>query len=155
MDKVMEYGINLLRDNPEIRLSRRLFDFNVDSKIEEIISGLGLDKYKMKIVERKSEKDFQMNWHIDDMCIFRNSKSHCNKYNKQQIIPYCKESPPIYTVILYYSTIDVDFIGGEFCFVDEKIKPVRGLGILFDSREVHRVNRVRDGLRESIVVKLY
>lgn len=155
MDRVLLYGKRILEENSEIKLNRKKFNFDVDAKIEEILDKLGLNNYEKKIIERKFEKNIELGWHVDDMCMFRNSKSHCEKYNKESIIPYCKDKPPIYTIVLYYSTFDIDFKGGEFCFVDEKIKPVRGLGILFDSREVHRVNRVRDGLRESIVVKLY
>lgn len=155
MDRVFLYGKKLLEDEPDIIKSRRFINFNLDSKIDDIIMMYGLEKYKKKLVERNSSKDFEMGWHQDDVAFHRNSKSHCNQYNKDNIKPYCKDKPPIYTLILYYSSIGEDFDGGEFCFVDEKIRPKKGMGILFDSREIHRVNRVKWGERKVMVIKLY
>jgi hypothetical protein len=38
-------------------------------------------------------------------------------------------------MLIYFDTADIDFTGGELEFVDEIIKPHRGLVILFDSKE--------------------
>ena len=63
---------------------------------------------------------------------------------------------PLYTCVLYFSDFGKDFTGGEFRFVDgTSIKPQCGLGIAFDSREVHMVTPVKSGNRKSMVVKLY
>lgn len=155
MDKVYLFGKKLLENNPEIVKNRKFFQFNVDSKIEEIISSQELDGYLLKVIERNSDTGFEMGWHQDDVAFYRNSKRHCEEHKKDDIKPFCKEKKPIYTMILYYSTQNIDFTGGEFCFIDLRIKPEKGLGILFDSREIHRVLRVRSGERKSKILKFY
>ncbi len=155
MDKIFLYGKKILEDNPDIIKDRIIFNRNTKTSIEDIIQLFCLEDYEKKIIEKETSTGFEMGWHQDDVAFHRNSKKHCQSYNKNEIKPYCKNNPPIYTMILYYSTYGEDFEGGEFCFVDRKIKPVKGLGIIFDSREVHRVLRVRNGNRKSILIKLY
>jgi len=155
MEKILEYGINLLEEDPSIRQNRLIFKFDLSQSIPEIVKQYHLDGFEMKKVERESSTDFEMGWHQDDVSFHRNSRIHCEKYGKKEIKPYCKEQPPIYTMILYYSSIDTDFTGGEFCFVDQKIRPMSGMGILFDSREIHKVLRVRSGKRRVILLKFY
>jgi len=155
MDKVLEYGKKILEDNPEIAQRRIFFQFNLENKIEDLFMIYGLDKYEIKIVERKSESGFEMGWHQDDISFHRNSKKHCEKYNKNELKPYCISNPPKYTMLLYYSTIGEDFEGGEFCFVDRKIRPTKGMGILFDSREIHKVNRIKKGEKKVKIIKFY
>ena len=62
MDKVFLYGKKLLEDDPDIIKSRRFIHFNLDSKIDDIIVMYGLEKYRRKLVERNSSKDFEMGW---------------------------------------------------------------------------------------------
>ena len=61
----------------------------------------------------------------------------------------------VYTLIFYTSTHNIDFIGGEFCFVDKIIKPQKGMILLFSSYELHKVNLLNNGKRNAIVVKFY
>jgi len=155
MDKVFEYGKKLLDENPNIVKNRILFTFDLESNLDNIFSIYGLENYEKKIIDRNSESGFEMGWHQDDIAFHRNSKKHCEKYDKNEIKPHCKSEPPKFTMILYYSTYGEDFDGGEFCFIDFKIKPKKGMGILFDSREIHKVNRVKNGKRISKIVKFY
>ena len=67
-----------------------------------------------------------------------------------------KDKLPNYTAIFYHSTKDVDFKGGIFKFADDiDIIPVKGYGIIFDSKEVHAVTPVTDGERRVTLVKVY
>lgn len=154
MDKVLEYGIKIIEENPSIRDSRKIFNFDTNNPIETIIKDLGLE-YEYTVVERESGIGFEMGWHQDDVAFHRNSKAHCEKYGKDPIKPYCKGKQPIYTLILYYSTQGEDFEGGEFCFVDMKINPKKGKGIFFDSREIHKVQKIRVGERKAKIIKFY
>lgn len=102
-----------------------------------------------------------LKWHIDDVqvvdrkIIYKNHERYWNiKGNKY--LYSSSGTIPLYTCVLYFSDFGVDFMGGEFRFVDgTSIKPSRGMGIAFDSREVHMVTPVKSGHRESMVVKLY
>lgn len=149
-----EYGKKLLEDIPDIKKHRKIFYFDVEDSIENIISDFA-DGFEVRYVERESGVNFEMCWHQDDISLHKNSKKHCQKYNFPKYKFYCKETPPIYTILLYYSTIDEDFRGGEFCFVDEEIRPKSGMGLIFDSKEIHRVKSVKSGTRKVIIIKLY
>jgi hypothetical protein len=58
-------------------------------------------------------------------------------------------------MIIYLTSIDIDFIGGELEFVDQLIKPKKNDIVFFDSREVHRVRRFRNGTRKNILIKFF
>jgi hypothetical protein len=64
-----------------------------------------------------------------------------------------------YTMIIYLSTCGVDFKGGEFSFINQKISPKKYDVIFFDSREVHTVDMVyptkKGQGRQKILVKFY
>ena len=95
-----------------------------------------------------------MGWHKDDTSVFKNSKQHSKKYDVGKYSFYSKKHP-LYTLVLYMNTYGEDFFGGEFCFVDLEFKPMKGIAIFFDSREVHQVKKVVSGIRQSCVVKFY
>ena len=57
---------------------------------------------------------------------------------------------------MYLSNYLLDFQGGQLEFIDGTIiKPIKGDIIIFDSREIHRVNPLKSGIRNCIVMKLY
>ena len=65
-----------------------------------------------------------------------------------------REQKPTYTLMVYESSYGTDFDGGTLEFVDGTIiEPKRGMYILFDSREVHRLNEIISGERNSILIK--
>jgi hypothetical protein len=71
------------------------------------------------------------------------------KYNKNN------DKNLLYTLIFYTSSWNIDFIGGEFNFIDKTIKPIKGMILLFHSNELHKVNLLNNGKRKAIVVKFY
>ena len=102
-----------------------------------------------------------LKWHIDDVqlvsrkVIYKNAERYYQLDDKHYL--YTNDAAiPQWTIVLYFSNWGSDFTGGEFRFADgTSIKPRRGTGIAFDSREVHMVTPVKSGERYSLVVKLY
>ena len=120
--------------------------------------GIDLSTYRSEIIERDNQVGFYLNWHVDD-CSIHKHKTTENKTNNDilndKYALYHKKELPKYTMIIYLTSINIDFVGGEFEFVDELIKPKKNDVIFFDSREVHRVNKLRSGERKNILVKFY
>jgi hypothetical protein len=118
---------------------------------------LDLSNYKFKKIERENKVGFYMKWHIDDCSIYKH-KSTDDKINniklneKYSLHHTCLL--PKYTMLIYLTGGD-NFDGGEFCFIDKTIKPEKYDVFLFDSREVHRVNLLKSGVRKNILIKFY
>ena len=124
---------------------------------------------EIEIIRRESAANVRktgLGWHIDDCQLV--SKNTPPTYSPERFIHLfddrwlyisCARSRiPRWTMILYLSTEGPtnDFIGGRLRLADgTEYRPVAGLGLLIDSREVHMVSPVRQGLRKSIVVKIY
>jgi len=131
----------------------------VDKAMKLVTNDINIYSYRKEICKRKSHEGFYMNWHCDDCAIFKHNKNFTYQY--QNNIPINDKytlyftSVPIYTMIIYLNTYGTDFTGGEFNFIDEIIKPIKYQVIFFDSREIHKVNNVKSGVRETILVKFY
>jgi hypothetical protein len=157
---------------PEIKKSR--FIFNIGDNLCDNIStnnvinlaiaklkndyNLDIANYKPEIIERDNTIGFYLNWHIDDCAVFKHDHS-LEKTNNEPLDDkyslFHMKPLPKYTMIIYLTSIDEDFIGGEFEFTDQLIKPKKYDVIVFDSREVHRVRRFRGGVRKNILIKFF
>ena len=150
-------------------LDTSLFDIqNLNKYIEENVKIVfpNLKNYDFEIVYRFNENNnYNMKWHIDN-CIFqRHSIKNIELLHDLQIISRDEKYVysiwkynkfPKYTVIMYLCNYIIDFVGGELEFIDgTTIKPMKGDIIIFDSREIHRVNPLKSGIRNCIVMKLY
>jgi len=116
------------------------FSNNLLSKIINTIPHFCLHDvtYYLKRITR--EKGFYMDWSVDD-AIITNLSIH---------------QPPIYSLVVYESNYGNDFHGGTLEFVDGTIiEPKRGMYVLFDSREVNRVNEITDGVMDIILITFY
>ena len=82
-------------------------------------------------------------------------KFHSQFGNFPKYTLYAPLKTPIYTIVLYYSTQNEDFKGGEFCFIDKEIKPKKYQGIFFNSKEPHQVKVITQGVRKSKLLKFY
>lgn len=168
---IYQYGKDLLEQDPTIKSNRVYFNFDTD-KINKLditqqfntspfLSEI-IDKNNLPITSGFTSKTFfklcspgqSMGWHQDDIAVYRNSKKHITQDNPDRFTLYTKKAPK-YSMVMYLSTIGIDFEGGEFCFTDINIKPNQGMGIFFDSRDVHKITEVKSGLRKSCVVKFY
>jgi len=109
---------------------------------------------RIEVIAKVGQNGWKMGWHQDDVSFYKNSRKHCEKYGVDKFT-ICGKNPPVYTMVLYMNTYGEDFFGGEFCFVDLEFKPMKGIAVFFDSREVHCVKKIVSGTRESCVVKFY
>jgi hypothetical protein len=100
---------------------------------------------KKLIVQRKHNKDVLHNLEI----IYEDDKNIYGLYNKNN------NKKLVYTLIFYTNTHNIDFIGGEFCFIDKIVKPLKGMILLFHCDELHKVNLLNNGKRKTVVVKFY
>lgn len=150
----------------EIKKSRLYF--NLKNITENLIENatieiknklnINLNDFDKEIIERNNEQNFYLNWHIDDCAVF----VHNSTENKKNNIPlndkyslFHIKTLPKYTMIIYLTSINIDFEGGELEFVDLLIKPQKNDVVFFDSREVHRVRRFRSGVRKNILIKFF
>lgn len=165
------YNLGLERiANEEIRSMRTVTNLNLSGEFEteEIIEfainkifelkKINLHEYDKKIIMRDNKIGYYLNWHIDDCAIFKhkNSEGKVNntKLNEKYSL-FSLDILPTYTMVIYLTSHGTDFTGGEFEFIDEKIKPKKYDVVFFDSREVHRVYKLREGERKNILVKYY
>jgi hypothetical protein len=180
---IEKYGKSILDQNPDI-INKRVIgtiseiwneipsDYSnmiIHTFLENILYKLNfinIDDYNYKIIEKINKSGYSMKWHIDDcqilkhsnkMAKFKNTLTNQFFISSRQSICYNDNGTiPLYSLIIYDSDYNIDFQGGSLEFVDGlKIYPKRGLYIFFDSREVHRVNKIKSGLRKSILVKFY
>ena len=165
------YGVNLLKNNPNIKNNRKIFNFNTTQIqtlpmianintpfIHQLITDNNLPITKnmtCQISYKHFSINMEMGWHQDDASVYKHSNKHCAKYNVQKYNIFTNSKQPIYTMVLYMNNYGEDFYGGEFCFVDVEIKPIKGLGIFFDSKEIHRVKKILKGTRQSCLIKFY
>lgn len=159
---IYEYGKEIL---PNIKSDRHYFMIRDTTSDESIIKELSLytkidfTQYKYKKIEREVSTGFGMKWHIDDIALIKINKDKDNYkngivlHNKYRL--FHKEELPLYSSILYLSSNNEDFKGGEFHFVDEMIIPYKNHVLLFNSKEVHRVAKVTSGIRKNILYKFY
>jgi hypothetical protein len=127
-----------------------------------------LKKLDIEIIVRNKtkEENYYLNWHFDDKKLIVHKKHNKNIVHDLEIIYeddkhiyglYNKNNDKklLYTLIFYVSSWNIDFIGGEFNFIDKTIKPIKGMILLFHSNELHKVNLLNNGKRKAIVVKFY
>jgi hypothetical protein len=127
-----------------------------------------LKTLEIEIIVRNKTKDenYYLNWHFDDKKLIVHKKDNKNIIHDLEIIYeddkhiyglYNKNNNKnlLYTLIFYASSWNIDFIGGEFNFIDKTIKPIKGMILLFHSNELHKVNLLNNGKRKAIVVKFY
>ena len=117
---------------------------------------------KYDIVKKENSVGYYMNWHLDNAKIITHKKSINKKLIHDQIMIsdrhglYYYLEKPIISLIIYESTYNHDFGGGVLEFLDgTKIYPQRGMYILFDSNEVHRVTKILSGTRINYLIKFY
>lgn len=158
MDKLQLYGMKLL---PE--LEPRKFGFineeiSIEENIKNIIDSNNLKDYDYIIIEKSNSIGFKMKWHLDDAVLITHKKDFMfdnqMKISEKKVLHYPNKKPK-YSLIIYSSEYNKDFKGGTFEFVDKKIFPKKNMYILFDSREVHRVNKITYGNRKNYLVKFY
>jgi hypothetical protein len=147
-----------------------------EKELHNIINGMDIPveyKKELKMLEteiivryKTKDDNYYFNWHFDDKKLIAHSKQYKDTLHNLEIIYeddkniyglYNKNNDKklVYTLIFYINTHNIDFIGGEFCFIDKIIKPQKGMILLFHCDELHKVNLLNNGKRKAIVVKFY
>lgn len=145
-----------------------IFKKELSNIIEKLDLLEELKTLEIEIIVRNKTKDenYYINWHFDDKKLIVHKKDNKNIIHDLEIIYeddkniyglYNKNNNKnlLYTLIFYTSSWNIDFIGGEFNFIDKTIKPIKGMILLFHSNELHIVNLLNNGKRKAIVVKFY
>jgi hypothetical protein len=118
-----------------------------------------LSDMRKEMIVRDNQIGFYMNWHLDDCSVIKHNTTdkelHNNIVLNNKYSLFHMKNLPKYTMIIYLSSIDIDFCGGEFEFVDQLVKPKKYDVVFFDSREVHRVRTLRSGSRKNVLVKFF
>ena len=163
MNSLHKYGLeNLLNLKYKRKIGFIDNDKSLIKNIETILIKENIDdKLNFIIIEKNNSTDFSMKWHLDDAQIILHKNNYDKSLFKEQIFISRKKAinypskKPILSLIIYLSEYGDDFTGGTFEFVDEIIFPKRNMYLLFDSKEVHRVNMIKSGIRKNILIKFY
>jgi hypothetical protein len=120
-------------------------------------------KYEVVFRNHTASDKYSMNWHYDNKQLIKHKIANLQKIHSLQIISmddkfvyglYCK-NPIQFTIIIYLDTYNIDFEGGEFHFHDEVVHPERGMILIFNANELHKVSPLIGGKRRAIVVKIF
>ena len=162
MSHLKSYGLRLIENNPSILESRKVgfLDkqfYNINSIID--LDLVDLDVYRFQVVKKVHSNDYSMKWHLDDAQIISHKKDAEVKdqefISKKKSIHY-NNDPPEYSMIIYDSEYDVDFKGGILEFCDGfKVYPKKNMYVFFDSRLVHMVHKMIEGVRVNFLIKFY
>jgi len=140
------------------------------NKLEELISNkININNYTKEWKFKENSKGFSMKWHCDDCFIRKNKKNYLENmildddyYIRNEklddIGQYTlthTEKLPEYTVLIYFSDYNKDYKGAELHFVNKIITPNKYDVIIFDSREIHKVNIQTNGIRKNLIIKYY
>jgi len=155
----------------QLKNNRFFFEFN-DKNIESdesikdfIVNNLNIPFQNDSIdIIYKQIPENGITYHIDDCILI--TKKYEPTYNKGRFIKISENKYlyfnnrfnklPQKTIIFYLSTYGDDFTGGILRLCDDfEIKPKKYTGIVLDSREVHMVTQIKNGIRNIILVKIY
>jgi hypothetical protein len=131
---------------------------NLLSKIINTIPHFCLHDVTYYLKKRSHKGGFSMKWHVDDDIVMNVPNE--NLYpdiaiTDTEMLVY-RDQKSTYTLLLYESSYGEDFHGGTLEFVDGTIiEPKRGMYVLFDSREVYRVNKITGGDMNIILITFY
>ncbi len=166
MELLKQYYSDLLITNNLKQYRKTGIIENYDIFSIDIIKNLNIinfDKFSYDLVKKINTEGFSMKWHIDNAKLIRHKKNFVKEKNiADQIVLNEKYAlhyhlnRPQYTLLLYESDYNKDFTGGSLEFIDNTIiYPQKGLYILFDSREIHKVNKILSGTRINYLIKFY
>jgi hypothetical protein len=132
----------------------------------DLIKNKNIVNPDITIVKRfyNENDNYYMGWHFDDRQFIVQKVKNKDKLHDLEIINitnlkiyalYNKNKLPIFTVIIYFDSYNIDFTGGEVEFINLKYLPSKGDLLFFDSRDLHKVNKLNKGIRKCIVIKIY
>ena len=161
--KLQLYGLEML-DKFDLRSARKEFNYDFelsDENIKTFVKELLHQECDDIVIVRKELPRVGLKFHIDDCQLITMKKPptynlDCYIHLEDSKYLFFQKKIPKYTILFYNSTFGVEFDGGILGLADDvRIKPVKGLGVLLDSREAHMVTPVTRGVRATTVVKVY
>lgn len=159
---LVEYGLRHVEEYQPFRCLSYMSSTDIVDVMNHIyyLTGISLHTHHVETVHRETTGSFHMKWHMDDYVVVKRKNEdridtdHIILNEDVKLVPRDIRVPE-YSAILYLSESGVDFIGGEFEFVNQIIVPTKYLLVFFHSREVHRVRPVKNGTRKIILFKFY
>ncbi len=136
-------------ENPDL-----LFD-----KIKQLYQ-IDPTKYNYRINKRITNRGYYQNWHLDGKRAFETRDGFVcptDRDNKSKYVLHNIYNPtPVYSILYYGSSHDIDYKGGMIEFINgQKIKPVKNMGIIFDSNLGHQVTLQTEGERICYLIMLF
>jgi hypothetical protein len=124
-----------------------------------------ISKLKCSVVIRNAiNNQYKIDWHMDNHIPQRHLLEMEAQLHDLHIIGsddkyvyslWNNGVVPKYTIIIYFTSYGIHFHGGELELLHGRvIYPKCGDVVFFDSREIHRVRSLRNGIRQCIVIKL-
>jgi hypothetical protein len=139
------YGQQLIVNNPEIQLKRYEGNIGDYHGFKVTLLECLIDEYKKFLF---SDFDYCLNNHSIKCGENLSWHTDINLSNNYVV-------EPKYSLIIFESEYNEDFTGGNFEFVNETIIPQYGKFIVFDSREVYKINDVFSGMNNYILIRFY
>lgn len=124
-------------------------------------SKINIDDFIMKRVDRETTKNFNISFHRDDYIIDRFLFKSGVRSDELWKPSYDPLNLPVYSIVWYHNTQNIDFTGGNLEFHDHTvITPIKNKVIIFDSNDVHRVTNQSSkigmsGIRKTTLFKFY
>lgn len=159
--KLLENKYHVIEEYIKNNIKSLVEILEIDIKIKERIN-----KNNIEIVHRyhKGEDGYNLGWHFDNKKLIIQNIKNKDKIHNLEIIGivdnkiyalYTKLEKPAYTMIIYFDTYEKDFKGGELELIEYIYFPKKGDLFIFDSRELHKVNYLKSGIRRCILIKIY
>ena len=127
-------------------------DFSIDV-IKKIVDDANLfcyDDHTYALHNIKHSENEMTEWNVENAILQENVLS------KEITYLYNSYPRPAYILIIYTSTIGEDFDGGEHVFLDDTvITPIQYSYVMYDAKEVYKINPVKNGVRNSIKLVFY
>lgn len=165
----------LVRIKESSEIIKDYIEYNIQNIIDELGLPLDIHNYcilnlfdivtRYSTIQKKNvNKNYNLDWHFDNRTLVTHHIDKIKTIKNVEVIHYdknkayclwdCKRRPK-YTMIMYFNSYGIDFLGGRFMFNDAIIEPQYGDILFFNSDEIHKVENVIKGTRNALVVKFY
>jgi len=175
-DKMWHYHLEtLIRIQEEPECIKEYIQHNIMNIIEELELPTEINNFcllnNFDVVIRNStlhnqhyKTQYGMDWHFDNRSVvchpvenIKNMKhiDEIGLHNNKVYGLWDMKRRPKYTMVVYFNSHGQDFTGVELLFIDGIFKPTYGDVVLFNSNEIHKVNKVIMGKRNALILKFY
>lgn len=148
---------NLLR-NTSVVNSRRCgktsstypFTINDIENMIDDIKIINFHNHTFQLLNLRQTREDKMDWCVEKASLQKDNAS------KEIQVRYTCDPKPLYILIIFNSTINEDFTGGEHVYSDgHTINPLKGDFVFFDAQEPYMVNPILSGTRFCTKIIFY